>query len=93
MTPNFDVPDEIFCLSNQLRRSVISIPSNIAEGFGKYSRIEFKKYLRISLGSLNEARTQLMISFNRKYLSADDYKKSELLAERISKMITSLLLK
>ena len=49
--------EEQYVLSNQLRRAAISIPLNIAEGYGrKSSEAEFKHFLRISLGSCNEVR-------------------------------------
>ena len=57
-----DFPDhEKYGLTNQLRRSSVSIPSNIAEGFGRRADKEFVGFLRISMGSLFELQTQLQI--------------------------------
>ena len=54
--------DEVFGLANQLRRSSISIPSNIAEGQGRSGTREFQKFLGVARGSLCELQTQLEIA-------------------------------
>ncbi len=59
--------DEIYGLINQLRRSAISIPSNIAEGAARNSDKEFLQFLHISLGSASEAETQLLIAQRLSY--------------------------
>jgi four helix bundle protein len=64
--------DEQFGLTSQLRRSAVSIPSNIAEGAARNSKREYLQYLYISLGSLAEAETQLIIAHRLKYLNDDD---------------------
>ncbi|MBQ7202538.1 MAG: four helix bundle protein [Eubacterium sp.] len=53
--------NERYCLSDQIRRSAISIPSNIAEGHGRNSKNEFSHFLAISRGSLSELETQLIL--------------------------------
>lgn len=60
--------EELFGLTSQMRRCAISIPSNIAEGFGRNSNIEFKRFLKISMGSLLELETQIEIAKNLKYI-------------------------
>ena len=55
-------PDERFGLTSQIRRCSVSIPSNIAEGAGRKSKKEFIQFLSISLGSLSELDTQLLLS-------------------------------
>ena len=61
-------PDtEKYGLTNQMRRCAVSIPSNIAEGAGRNSKKEFKQYLYISLGSISELETQLIISTELNY--------------------------
>jgi four helix bundle protein len=55
-------PDERFGLTSQMRRSAVSIPSNIAEGAGRKSKKEFIQFLSISLGSLSELDTQILLS-------------------------------
>ena len=67
-----DLPkDEKFGLISQIKRSVISIPSNIAEGAGRNSKKEFKHFLAISHGSSYELLTQLQISFKLKFCKED----------------------
>ena len=62
-------PDaEKYGLTNQMRRCAVSIPSNIAEGAGRNSKKEFKQFLYISLGSISELETQLIISTELSYL-------------------------
>ena len=55
--------DEKYGMSSQLKRSAISIPSNIAEGAGRNSIKEYIKFLYVSLGSLSELETQLILSY------------------------------
>ena len=65
--------EELFGLTSQIRRSAVSIPSNFAEGFGRKGNNEFKRFIRISIGSLYECQTQLEISKNIDYLSSVDF--------------------
>ena len=62
---------EIYGLGDQIRRAVVSIPSNIAEGFGRESRSEFKHFLSIARGSLYEVKTQLQLAESLAYLQVD----------------------
>jgi four helix bundle protein len=65
-----DFPNrEIFGLTQQLRRAVVSIPSNIAEGHGRQSDGDFLRFLRIAQGSLREVETQLLIAGRLDYLN------------------------
>lgn len=61
LTANFPA-DERFGLTSQIRRSVVSIPSNIAEGAGRGTKGEFKQFLMIALGSSYELETQIILS-------------------------------
>jgi four helix bundle protein len=63
--------DERFGLTAQLRRSAVSVPSNIAEGHGRESTREFLNFLSVAYGSLNEAQTQIMIAERLAYLSKE----------------------
>ena len=54
--------EEIYGLGDQIRRAVVSVPSNIAEGYGRGSDAEFKRFLAISRGSLFELKTQLQLA-------------------------------
>jgi four helix bundle protein len=60
-------PDERFGLSQQMRRSAVSIPSNIAEGQGRHATADFIRFLRVARGSLFELRTQAEICVNLHY--------------------------
>jgi four helix bundle protein len=60
--------DEIYGLTNQLRRAAVSIPSNIAEGQSRQSTRDFLNYLSIARGSLAEVETQLVIAARLKYI-------------------------
>jgi len=82
---------ELFGMVSQIRRASTSIASNIAEGFGRKSRVDFKRFLRISMGSLNEVKTQLFLSSKLGYLNEEDRYKLHQLAEEISKMMHSIL--
>ncbi len=75
ITANFP-QEELYGLTSQIRRAAISYPSNIAEGAARISTKEFVKFLYISLGSLSEMETQLIIAENLGYIRG-----SELLEE------------
>src|SRR4051794_5130461 len=61
--------EELYGLTNQVRRASVSIPSNIAEGEGRGTNAEFVRFLRIAYGSLREVETQLLIAERLGYLS------------------------
>ncbi len=84
---------EIYGLTLQIRRAALSIPSNIAEGYGRQSTGSYSQFLSIARGSLCELETQILICLRLKYLQKLDSDK--LLGEimEISKMITSLISK
>jgi len=92
ITKNFP-KEEIYGLISQLRRSAVSIPSNIAEGFARFSNKEYKQFLFISLGSCAELSTQTTIAVRMGYLESK--KADQLLNEidEISKMTMSLIKK
>ena len=62
-------PEERFGLVDQMRRSAVSVPSNIAEGAGRDSKKEFNHFLSIALGSLAELETQFLIAERQEFLS------------------------
>ena len=85
--------DEKYGLSIQIRRAAVSIPSNIAEGSARKSNKELANFLNISMGSLSELDTQLIISKNLNYLSdidnyLDEIKSLMLMIHAIIKKIT-----
>ena len=81
--------EETFCLSNQVRRATVSIPSNIAEGYGRDTDNEKVRFMYVSLGSAQELDTQLILSHDFKYI--DDYIKTSQLINEVEKMISSLI--
>ena len=83
---------EIYSLTSQLRRSAISIPSNIAEGKGRGSIKEFINFLHISLGSLYELQTQLYLAKDLSYIDNFKlYKDINLMINQLDKMINALI--
>ncbi len=64
---------EQFGLTNQIRRSAVSIPSNIAEGASRTSKRDFARFLEIAIGSAHELETQLDISFAVGFLSKNEF--------------------
>jgi len=82
--------EETYALSDQMRRAVISVPSNIAEGHGRESINEFLHFLAISRGSLCELETQLIVSVEIGLLRQEDIAPSLSLCAEISKKIKSL---
>ena len=68
---------EIYGMTSQIRRSSVSIPSNIAEGYGRQNQKEYIRFLRIALGSARELETQLIISLKVE-LTKSNYIKSVL---------------
>lgn len=85
--------EEIYGLTNQIRRAAVSIPSNIAEGFGRYSKNDFKRFLKISIASLFEVQTQLEISKNLQFISEEDFNKIYNATREIEAMLSSLIRK
>lgn len=64
--------EELYALTNQIRRSAVSISSNIAEGYGRRSTQEYIRFLNIANGSCNELETQLIIAERVGYCSKED---------------------
>jgi len=85
---------ELFGLTSDLNRATISISSNIAEGSGSASNIEFKRFLRIAIKSTFETVSQIHVARKRKYISDtefyDVYKNGELLVKKTNSFIKSL---
>lgn len=81
---------EIFCLVIQMRRAVISITSNIAEGFSRQSNKEKCQFYSIAHGSLTEIQNQLLISRDLKYLDEKDFKQIANQTITAHKLITGL---
>ena len=91
-TNNFP-KEEIFGLTSQIRRSSVSIPSNIAEGFGRETDKDFLRFLNISLGSLFEMQTQLEIAKNISYLKEYDFNNLYEDSREVERMLVSFIKK
>ena len=85
--------EEIYGLTSQLRRSAVSIPSNIAEGFARFHNKEYRQFLFISLGSCAELSTQIIIALRLGYLESTEANKLLNEIDEISKMTMSLIKK
>lgn len=83
--------EEKYGLTSQIRRSVISIPSNIAEGYGRNSNGDFLRFLNIAMASLFELQTQLEISFRLNYLEAKQNKVIYEKTREIERMMSSFM--
>lgn len=82
--------EELYSLTNQIRRAVISVASNIAEGQSRKSTLEFSQFLSIAQGSVAEVETQILLSIRLKYQTEAQCLKALQLSEEISKMLGSL---
>jgi len=85
--------EELYGLINQIRRAVVSVPSNIAEGQARHSTAEFRNFLSIARGSLAEVETQLIIALRLKYLNQEQFNHIMQLHEEVGKMLLALLRK
>jgi four helix bundle protein len=85
--------EELYGLVAQIRRSSVSIPSNIAEGYGRNSTNDYLRFLQIASGSLYELQTQLEICLNLEYLSKEDFESIDEQSREIERMLSSLIKK
>lgn len=83
--------EEKFGLKSQITRAAVSIPSNIAEGSSRNSEIEFKRFLEISMGSLFEVETQLIIIQELNLIDSEELKNIFVKLEEEAKMINGLI--
>ena len=83
--------EELYGITSQIRRSAVSIPSNIAEGAARKSGNEFRQFLHIALSSSAELNTQLIISNNLGFLDQENFINCITDLETISKMLQGLI--
>ena len=83
--------EEIYSLTNQVRRAASSIPANIAEGCGKNGKLELAHYLNIALGSANESEYFLILSRDLNYLPKEKFDALFLLINEVKGMLISLI--
>ena len=82
---------EIYGLTNQMRRAVISVPSNIAEGAARKTKKEFIQFLHMAQGSLSELDTQIEIAKRLGYSSEDQSKTLFEIMQDVDRMLSGLI--
>ena len=90
LTKNFP-SDERFRIVSQLNRAVISVPANIAEGWGRESTKNYLQFLRTPRGSLMEVETLITISGNLKYVNEQEYLKANKQIDEVGKILQGLI--
>jgi len=83
--------EEKFGLVSQLRRSAISVPSNMAEGYGRNSNKDFIRFLNIAMGSLFEIQTQIQIAYNLKFIEQQNFDELFEQSREIERMMSSFI--
>lgn len=84
---------EQYGLTSQIQRSAVSVPSNIAEGYGRQGLKDYLRFLNIGLASLFELQTQIEFSYNLEYVSKEKFKKLNEQSREIERMLSSLIRK
>jgi four helix bundle protein len=92
LTANFP-KEEVFGLTSQLRRSGVSVASNIAEGYGRSSTGEYKQFLGMARGSILEVQTQLVIARELDFGEVEVLQRAVGLSEEVGKMLAAILKK
>jgi len=82
--------EEIYGLTNQVRRAAVSIPANIAEGNGRISRKEYLRFLYIANGSMKELETHLLIAERLNFLAKESLEKIQVKMQTVGKLLTLL---
>jgi four helix bundle protein len=90
ITKNFP-KEELFSLTAQIRRCAVSIPSNIAEGKGRFSSGDYCRFLSIARGSLFELQTQIAIAKELNSLTQKDFAEINKSVEEIGRMLTAMI--
>ena len=90
LTRNFP-HEEIYGLTSQIRRACVSIPSNIAEGYGRGTREQYKHFLSIAFGSYMELQTQLMLAQRLGYVAPAEAGEVERLASEVGRMLSAMI--
>ncbi len=79
--------EERYELTSQIRRAVVSIPSNIAEGSGRRTNREFKRFLDIALSSAFELETQVILAYDLVYMTGDKFEEMNAMILEVQRMI------
>lgn len=83
--------EENYGLTSQITRATVSIGSNIAEGFDRYSKKDFIKFLIIARGSISEIQNDLYIALDLKYIKQNDFQETYALAKELGKQINGFI--
>jgi len=89
-TANFP-REEVYGMVSQMRRSAVSIPTNIAEGCGRSGDKDFARYLQIAFGSASELEYQILLAHDLKYMEGQDYDRLTGNVIEIKRMLYSFL--
>lgn len=84
---------ELYGIISQIRRSAISIPSNIAEGYGRRSTKSYTQFYAIAYGSCLELETQIILAKDLKFANEKDFLVTEALLTEVSKMLNAMISK
>ena len=90
MTQAFPDPER-FELISQLRRAAVSIPSNIAEGYGRSHRKECIQHVSIARGSLMELETQVIVAVRQSFIGREQARPTWEIAQEVGRMLTRLI--
>jgi len=82
--------EETYCLTSQIRRAAISIPSNIAEGQGRRTKPDFRNFLSIAYGSLREVETQITIAQRLGYTDTATIEQVMNITSEVGRLINAL---
>ena len=85
--------EELFGLTSQMRRSAASIPTNIAEGCGRGSDDDFRRFLQIAMGSASELEYQLLLAHDLGYFDAAEHNRLSSAVVEVKRMLAALITK
>jgi four helix bundle protein len=85
--------EELYGLTSQLRRASVSIPANIAEGFGRGGNVELARFLQIGMGSAYEVEYHALLAKDLGFIKADEYERLESQIVEVKRMLAALLVK
>ncbi len=85
--------EERYGLTSQIRRSAVSVPSNIAEGCGRGSDADFARFLQIAMGSASELEYQVLLAHDLRFLKESDYNPCTSQVQEVKRMLSAFLKK
>ena len=92
VTNNFP-KEEIWGLTSQIRRAAVSVPSNIVEGKARGSRKDFKRFLLVARGSLEEVKYQSLLAKELKYMNEEQYEEITVMIEDVGRLLGGMIRK